>query len=84
MKRPLVGVVDRVRGGRRHSDGGRAHDTAPKPHPEDNLFSERILRRDASAPGSGSGLNGRTRGARVIFIASAPPLSSDMLVSLAW
>ena len=38
MKRPLVGVVDRVRGGRRHSDGGRAHDTAPKPHPEDNLF----------------------------------------------
>ena len=38
MKRPLVGVVDRVRGSRRYSDSGRAHDTAPKPHPEDNLF----------------------------------------------
>merc|ERR1712117_479849 len=37
MKRPLVWVVDCVRGGRRHSDGGRAHNTAPKPHPEDNL-----------------------------------------------
>ena len=31
-KRSLVGVVAPVRGGRRHGDGGRAHDSFTQPH----------------------------------------------------